>query len=315
MKNKNLYKKLSNFQSRAHRFLFGMKKNDGFIYKLVIYALLISIGFVYLYPVLYMLVTSFMSLDDLINSMVKWIPTALNFDNYTKAMKVMNFKSTFFQTLIVAGVPSILQTASTAIIGYGFARFKFPFKNLLFALMLTTFIIPPQVTVMPTYLQFKNYELLGSIKTFIYPAILGQGLKSAIFILIFYQFYRQLPNSLEEAAQLDGASHFKIFYKIALPTAVPAIVIVFLFSFVWYWNETYLSGLFFGNQMSTLPLELQKFADSYGKMFPGNSPMNKINESIKIAGTMLVIAPLLVLYFALQRWFVESIDRTGITGE
>ena len=281
----------------------------------MIYALLIGIGFVYLYPILYMLSNSFMSLSDLVNSMVKWVPTSLDLENYKKAFKVLDYKNTLFKTILVAGIPSISQTAAAAVVGYGFARFKFPGKTLLFALMLATFIVPPQVTMMPTYLLFKKYELLGSITTFIYPAILGQGLKSALFILIFYQFFMKMPIVLEEAAQLDGAGHFSIFYRIGIPNAIPAFIIVFLFSFVWYWNETYLAGMYFGNSMTTLPLELQKFGDSYSKMFPPDSPANQLNEAIKLAGTLVTIAPLLVVYFVLQRWFVEGVDRSGITGE
>ncbi|MCM3337634.1 carbohydrate ABC transporter permease [Paenibacillus sp. MER TA 81-3] len=304
-----------NTANKFRKRLFGMGENDGFVFKAVVYLLLIGIGFVYLYPMLFMLVNSFMSLDDLVNSMVKWIPSTLYFENYAKALKVLDYKTTLLQTLLVAGMPALLQTVAAAIIGYGFARFDFPLKKLLFGLMLATFVIPTQITMMPTYLLFKKYELLGSLETFIYPAILGQGLKSALFILIFYQFFKRIPAVLEEAAEIDGAGSLKIFYRIAIPMAVPSIIIVFLFSFVWYWNETYLAGLYFGNELTILPLELQRFADSYNKVYPPGSPGNQLNEAINLAGTMLTIAPLLILYFVLQRWFVEGVDRSGITGE
>ncbi|WP_274365155.1 carbohydrate ABC transporter permease [Paenibacillus thermotolerans] len=300
---------------KIRKLLFGIGENDGFIFKTVVYLLLIGIGFVYLYPVLFMLVNSFMSLDDLVNAMVKWIPTTLYLENYEKAIVVLKYGSTLMKTLAAAGIPAVLQTVACGVIGYGFARFEFPFKKTFFVLMLATFVIPPQITMMPTYLMFKNYGLLGSLETFIYPALLGQGMKSALFILIYYQFFRRLPQALVEAAELDGAGHLKIFYKIAVPTAGPAIIIVFLFSFVWYWNETYLAGLYFGNSFTMLPLELQQFVDSYEKAFPQQGQASKINEGIKLAGTMLTIAPLLVVYFVLQRWFVEGIDRSGITGE
>jgi multiple sugar transport system permease protein len=300
---------------KIRKLLFGIGENDGFVFKTVVYLLLIGIGFVYLYPMLYMLINSLMSLDDLVNSMVKWVPTSIYLKNYETAIKVLDYRSTLMKTIFVAGVPALLQTISCAIIGYGFARFEFPFKRTMFVLMLATFIIPPQITMIPTYLMFKNYHLLGSLETFIYPAMVGQGLKSALFILIFYQFFRKIPASIEEAAQLDGAGHWKIFYRLAIPMAVPAIIIVFLFSFVWYWNETYLAGLYFGNQLTILPLELQRFADSYSKMFPPGNQVNQLNEAIKMAGTLLTIIPLLVVYFVLQKWFVEGIDRSGITGE
>lgn len=301
--------------NRVRKFLFGMGENDGLLFRTVVYLLLIGIGFIYLYPLLFMLVNSFMSLDDLVNSMVKWIPTTLYTENYTKALNVLDYKNTLLQTIMVATVPAVLQTASSAVIGYGFARFDFPLKRLWFVLMLATFIIPPQVTMIPTYLTFRDYGLLGTLQTFIYPAVLGQGLKGALFIMIFYQFFKRLPVVLEEAAQIDGAGYLKMFYRIAVPTAGPAFIIVFLFSFVWYWNESYLSALYFGNSLTILPLELQRFTDSYSSLYPPGSPGNEINEAIKMSGTMLTIAPLLIVYFLLQRWFVEGVDRTGITGE
>lgn len=301
--------------SKVRRLLLGMGENDGILMKAVVYLLLIGIGFVYLYPVLFMIVNSFMSLDDLVNSMVKWIPTELYADNYRKALRVLDYWPSLRETLIAVGGPALLLTASSAVVGYGFARYDFPFKKLLFALMLATFIIPPQVTMMPTYLLYKDYGLLGTLQTFLYPAALGQGIKSSLFILIFYQFFRRLPVVLDEAAQLDGAGHFKIFYRLAIPMAGPAFIIVFLFSFVWYWNETYLAGLYFGNKMTILPLELQQFTDTYEKLYPPGSPGSQLNEAIKLAGTILTIAPLLLVYFVLQRWFVEGIDRSGITGE
>ncbi|SFT16632.1 carbohydrate ABC transporter permease [Paenibacillus sp. BC26] len=301
--------------SRIRKIVFGVGENDGLVFKAVVYLLLIGIGFIYLYPLLYMFVNSFMSLDDLVNSMVKWIPTELYTENYTKALQVLDFNKTLLQTILVASVPAVAQTIMSAVIGYGFARFDFPLKRLWFVLMIATFVIPPQVTMIPTYLMFKDYHLLGTLQTFIYPALLGQGLKGALFIMIFYQFFKKLPAVLEEAAQIDGAGYFKMFYRIAVPTAGPAFIIVFLFSFVWYWNESYLAALYFGNSLTILPLELQRFSDSYSKMFPPGTPGSQLNEAIKMAGTMLTIAPLLVVYFLLQRWFVEGVDRTGITGE
>ncbi|WP_438348049.1 carbohydrate ABC transporter permease [Paenibacillus sp. FA6] len=300
---------------KIRKLMFGMGENDGYVFKALVYLLLIAIGFVYLYPVLFMLVNSFMSLDDLLNSMIKWVPSTLYIENYTKSWRVLDYGNTLMQTILVAGLPALLQTISCGIIGYGFAKFEFPFKKLLFLLMLATFIIPSQITMMPTYLLFKKYALLGSLETFIYPALLGQGLKSALFILIFYQFFKTIPTVLEEAAEIDGAGSFKIFYRIAVPMSVPAIIIVFLFSFVWYWNETYLAGLYFGNELTILPLELQRFTDSYNKVYPPGSPGSQLNEAVRLAGTLLTIVPLLILYFVLQRWFVEGVERSGITGE
>ncbi|TDL79109.1 carbohydrate ABC transporter permease [Peribacillus frigoritolerans] len=309
--------KLENSLVKIKRIFMGMQGTDGLLFKLLTYGLLIGIGFVYLYPLLYMGSFSFKSLDDLLNPLVNWIPTEFYLGNYEKANEVLNFFSTLLETLYVTVLPALAQTAVAAVIGYGFARFEFKGKKVFFVLVLATFIIPPQVTLIPRYIFFNELNILGSLQAFLLPAAFGQGLNSAIFILIFFQFFRMVPKALEEAAQIDGAGHLRIFLTIALPMAVPAVIISFLFSFVWYWNETYLAAIYFGDQLTTLPLQLQKFVATFQKMFPAEMGLsgNQLNEGIKMAGTVLSILPLLIVYFITQRWFVEGVDRSGITGE
>lgn len=294
------------------------QNGDGLVHYIIIYFLLILIGFVFLYPMFYMITYSFMDTSDLINPMIRWIPTKFFTGNYKEAMNVLNFVPTLFKTIYVTALPALMQTISASVIGYGFARFKMPGKKIMMALVLATFIIPPQVTMIPQFLMFKNLKLIGSVLAYVLPAIFGQGIKSAIFILIFYQFFSMIPKSLEEASQLDGAGAVKIFLVIAVPMAVPAFIITFLFSFVWYWNETTLAALYFGDSIKTLLLQLQNFTVIYEKLHPvaPNTQTGKsLNEAINMAGTLLNILPLLIVYFFTQNWFVESVDRTGITGE
>ncbi len=312
-------------KDNVKHFLFGMKMTDGFVYKFVIHALLISLGYIYLYPVFYMVITSFMSMSDLVSANVRWIPSSLNWDNYRLVWEAINYPRALREALMLAFFPALAATVSSALIGYGFAKYRFPFKRTLMVLMILTFIVPPQITMIPTFRMYANYGLLGSVRAFIYPAILGQGFNGAIYILIFYSFFRMIPKSLEESAQLDGASPWQVFTKIAVPLAVPAIIIVFLFSFVWYYNETYVSGIFLGYRVSTeptgdwllmtLPLRVEQFFAQYDALFPVGSPARELIQSSRMAGNLLAILPLLVLYFFTQRFFVESIDKTGITGE
>lgn len=287
------------------------------IFKAFIILLLLIIGFAYLYPLAFMISTSFMDVDDLVNPTVQWIPSKLYLDNFKIASKVLDVKNSLLNSIIMAGVPAILQTISSALIGYGFARYEFPLKKLWFALLLFTFLLPVQVTLIPKYIMFSSYGMINTPFPSFLPALFGQGIRSAIFILIFYQFFSSYPKSIDEAAQIDGAGHFTIFMKIAIPMSIPAIVVSLLFSFVWYWNETYLSGLFFGNAIQTLPMKLQSFVDAYSRMYPVSdaSLANRLNEGIRMAATLITIIPLLILYALLQKQFVESIDRTGITGE
>lgn len=296
--------------------LLGKKFTDGIIFSVIIYGLLISMGFVFILPILNMLSASFKGIEELLDPTVGYIPRNITFENYQKALQVLNFKQVIWQSLLVTVVPSILQSLSCAIVGYGFARFDFAFKKMLFAFTLITFIIPAQITLIPQYLTFQSFDMLGNLSALAVPALLGQGLRSAIFILLFYQFFKMLPKSLEEAARLDGASDFKVFLKVAMPTVTPALIVTFIFSLVWYWNETYTTKLFLAGNLSTLPLELSTFTASFQQMFKSaGEDAQRINQGIQMAATILTILPMMCIYFVLQRWFVEGVDRSGITGE
>ncbi|MGS0973380.1 MAG: carbohydrate ABC transporter permease [Candidatus Izemoplasmataceae bacterium] len=309
-------KEYQQFGMKMKRLLIGMKFTDGLLYHILVYALLFALGYIYLYPMLYMVTGSFMTMEDIIDVAVKWIPSTLNFENYRIVIEEINYFDALLDAIYLAGVPAISATVSSALIGYGFARFDFPFKKILFVLMIMTFIVPPQITMLPMFRMYSQYDLLGSIKAFLYPAILGQGLNGAIFILIFYQFFRMIPKSLIESAELDGATPLKIFTKIIVPLAVPSIIIVFLFSFVWYYNETYLSGLYLrGSSLLTLPLRVEQYITNFTSIYPEGSRARELMQAVKLAGNVLTLLPLLVLYFFTQRYFVESIDKTGITGE
>jgi len=297
--------------------LLGTRDRYGLIFSVLVYALLIAIGFVYLYPLLFMLITSLKSPADLLNPMVQWVPSELYFGNYVKAFRVLDYSSTLLASITVSVLPSILQTIICSVIAYGLARYQFPGKNLLFLLILATFIIPPQNTVIPQLLTYRNLGLLGSIWSMLLPALFGQGFRSAIFILIFYQTFLSLPKVLEEAARLDGASELRVFLQVAIPSAMPAYIVSIIFSIVWYWNETYLTTIFLEGGIQTLPMQLSKFVQAYEKLYPPGTVniFDRLNEAVKLAGTFLNILPLLLMYFVLQKWFVESVERTGITGE
>jgi len=302
-----------NLSISLKRRLFGMKLTDGLLYRVVLYALLIIIGFVYVYPLLHMLSYSLKSLADLLDPTINVLPSSLYLENFSNALLVLNYVPLFFESLTVTLIPAILQTIVASLIGYGFARFQFPLKKLWFALLLATYLIPPQVTMIPLYVLFFNIGILETIFSIIIPATFGQGVSSAIFVLIFYQFYLMVPKALDEAAQLDGATRWGIYTKVAIPLSLPSFLTAFLFSFVWYWNETYIARLFLGSGGETLLIRLYNFVSAYNAILGGGS--NVANEAIRMAATLLIIAPLIVAYFILQRLFIEGIDRSGITGE
>ncbi|KAF2955429.1 carbohydrate ABC transporter permease [Marinitoga sp. 38H-ov] len=285
--------------------------------KILIYVILIGVGYAYLYPMLYMISTSFMSSEDLINPTIRWLPVHPSLRNFRLAFDVLEVTKTFFNSVYLSLVPAILQTLSTAIIAYGLARFEFPLKKLFFVLVLLTFLIPAQTTLVTKYMLFSRLKIAGTPLASFLPTLFGQGIKSTIFILLYYNFFSMLPRALDEAAEIDGATQTQIFWKIMLPLSIPAIVTTFIFSLVWYWNETLLSGLLVGNSLKTLPLALRDFVAKYAEMFPsqiGNST-NRLNEGIRMAATLITILPLLITYLFLQRQFIESIEKAGITGE
>lgn len=308
-------------KDKVRKFLMGSKEKEGFIKMLVIYALLICIGFIYIYPILHVISTSFMSLNDLLDSSINWIPSTLNLSNYSSAAKSMDFWKSFGQSIILAGVPTICNLLSCSLVGYGIARFEFPGKKVVLGIILLSWVLPAQITMIPTYALYSKLNMIGTIWAFILPAILAQGLNAPIFILIFWQFFRQTPKVLIEAASIDGAGYLKSFFRISVPSAAPAYITVSLFSFVWYWNESYLTKLYVHGVLQTtgwtnLIVQLSNFESDYNQYSQTSSAgVASINESLSMAGTMLSILPLLVMYIFLQRFFVESIDNVGITGE
>ena len=307
-------------KEKLHRFVFGTREKQGVGKMIVIYALLICIGFVYLYPMLYMISTSFMSRDDLLDTSVKWLPSSFYIQNYIDAGKSMDFFMSFLKGIAIAGIPTLINIVICMMVGYGFARYDFKGKKIMMGLLIFSYILPSQVTMIPTYVLYNNMHILGTILTFVIPAIFGNGLNAPIFILIFYQFFKQIPKVLTEAAAIDGAGHFKTFFRIAVPSAIPAIVTVVLFSFVWYWNESYLTelyvqGLSANTVWTNLVVQLKNFDQSFNTRATVGDTATSLNESVRMAATTISILPLLIMYLILQKQFVESIDRAGITGE
>lgn len=281
---------------------------------ILIYFLLVSFGYVFLYPLIYSIALSFMPYEDVLNPTVNLIPQHPTLDNYRQAIKGLNYFPILLETIVLTLASTIAQTISCAIIGYGFGKYDFPLKKFFLLLILVLFVIPVQVTSIPMYLMLQQLNLINSPLGLIIPALFGQGLKSTIFILIFYQVFDNMPKVLDEAAQVDGASAVRRFTSISLPLAKPAILLTFLFSFIWYWNETYLSTLYLGQKYTTLPMQLRMYVASLNNEKMAETGV-KMFQTIEMSSVVLSILPLLILYMLLQKNFTESIEKTGITGE
>ncbi|HHU23863.1 MAG: carbohydrate ABC transporter permease [Bacilli bacterium] len=299
--------------------LFGNYHRSGIVNMVFTYCLLIGISFIFLYPLLQMLVKSLMGLEDLIDSTVLWIPTKLTVTNFQKAIATLKFWPSLWDTFLVATIPSLIAVVSSAFIGYGFARHQIPGKSVWMALLLVVFLVPSVLISIPTYLTYQKLGILDSLWSLIYPALTGFGLRQVIFILLFYQFFKAIPHELTESAEIDGATSIQVYIKIAVPMSIPAFLISFLYSFVWYWNETTLTKMYLQTKYTTLPMALIDFKTLYETLYRTENlglagASDVFNQGVLFAGTLLSIFPLLIMYFICQKWFIESADRSGITG-
>lgn len=310
-------------KEKFRKIMMGSKDDMGLLKKIVVYVILTCVGFVFIYPLLRIFSQSFMSLSDLLDSSINWIPSSFRLSNYEGAMTAMNYWKSLKDSFIISGLPTLCQVVSCSVVGYGLARYNFKGKKLVMGLLIFSFVLPSSLLLTTQYQMYNSFGWTGTIWTFIFPAILANGFKSQLFILICWSFFKQIPPVLNEAAAIDGAGHFKSFFKIAIPSAAGALVVVLIFSFVWYWNEQYLSQLYLYQRdvskniytplINQLSIFQSSFDSAYGNS-TGSSSMT-INDAYRNAATILTIAPLLIIYAILQKQFVESVDRAGITGE
>ncbi len=293
--------------------------------------LLIGISFVIVVPLLNRMSSALMSIEDVYDQSVRWIPRNPTLGNFKLMWEHMNYVQAFGRSFFLAFMTSALHLVSSTMVGYGLARFKFRGNGLIFACAILTLLVPPQLIMIPMYLNFRFFDLLGALKQpinlmgtywpFILMGITANGFRCGLYIFINRQFFRGLPKELEEAAYIDGAGIFKTFWTIMIPSAIPSLVTTFLFSFVWQWND-YLYVTTFMAGHSFLPLELEAAqprihrAISAADQFAASSGFldNHFYSLINNAGMILIIAPLLIMYLFLQRYFVESVERTGIVG-
>ena len=300
--------------SRQIRHMTSKKEIKGRLFNLISYALLLIFGFVFIYPIVYMILKSFMPQGDIFNPYVHLIPSRFVLDNYKLLFDKINFFEGIGQSILLTFTSAALQVISCGLMGYGLSRFDFKLKKLYIALVIISFVIPSQVLMIPTYLGYSELGLIGSKLSFFLPAAFGQGLKSSIFILIFYNFFNTIPRVLDEAAQIDGASSLQIFLRIAIPLSIPAVILTMIFSVVWYWNESYLTTLYIG-EAKTLPIQMASVLSTMENMANKDPNAAMVNIPFKMAANFVTIVPLLIFYSILQKQFVESVDKSGITGE
>ena len=281
--------------------------------RLATYIILINVCFVFLFPVIYMFSTSLKTVADLADLTVLWIPRTFFWRNYELAISGMLYWQAARNSVIISLGSGILQTIACSFVAYGFARIPFPGRDILFLLVLFTFLVPPQTIIVPLFILYRNLGFMDTYFPFLMPALFGHGLRGALFILVFRQFFKNLPYELEDAARIDGAGPFSVYWRIMLPLAAPAIIVVFLFSLVWHWNDFFEPTIYLFDQNNfTLPLRLSILSAALLQMLAGQGAGDEFNEAVIMAASFLVIMPPLVVYLFTQRYFVESVDRTGL---
>jgi multiple sugar transport system permease protein len=273
-----------------------------------------------------------MPIEDMYDQSVRWIPRSPTLRNFRLVWVHMKYVDAFWNSLKLASFTSVLQVGACTMVGYGLARFKFPGSNAVFAMAILTLMVPPQLIMVPMYLNFRFFDLFGLLGEgslnlvgtywpFALTSLTGTGFRNGLYIFIMRQFFRGLPRELEEAAYIDGAGLFTTFFRVMLPGSIPGLVVTFLFSFVWQWNDyLYVTNFMAGKNFLPQALEgaarnVQIAIDEASALASTSGFLDDHFYSlINNAGMLLVILPLLILYILLQRYFVESIERTGIIG-
>ena len=265
------------------------------------YILLIALSILFAAPFLWMLSVSLTPADQVLSRDRPLIPPQPAWGNYAQALTVLPFDQFFKNTVIVTVLCVIGQTLSAAMVAFAFARLRFRFREPLFLLVLSTMLLPPQVTMIPTFVLWTIPGWIDSLKPLIIPAFFGGG---AFFIFLLRQFFLTIPSELEDAARIDGCGNFRIFWHVALPLSRPALATVALFSFVFHWND-FLGPLIYTQtiEKKTLAVGLSAFKTLHGTEY-----------HLLMAASVAVLAPVIVIFFLAQRYFVEGIATTGVKG-
>lgn len=290
-------------------------------WSLVRLGFLIGLAYIILYPIIFCLSISIRVPNDMLDPTVVWLPKNLTFENVRFIFEKTEFTSAFVKTASMSLLCALLQTATCAITGYGFARFKFKGRNFLFILALMTFIVPPQIISMPLYIQYADItrvtgiELINTLFPMTFAALMGQGLKSGLFIYLYRQSYKSMPKELEDAAYLDGCGPVRAFTDIMLINSAPIMLVSFLLSFVWYWNDYINVSLFF-NKAKPLSVMLNGLSQTLTTML-NDSGMSytELEKSVyTTTGCLLFLLVPIIVYVILQKKFTESLMSTSIVG-
>lgn len=298
----------------------------GFIIGLLKFLLIVGVSYVILGPVLGIISSSFFSNADNYNTMVYMIPQEPTLERYSLALQYLDYWKVMRNSLLYSLSLMLIQVLICSMVGYGFARYKFPLKSVLFGCVVVMIVIPTHTIMLPLYMTFANFDVLGIISlvkgapvnilstpipVYIMTA-LGCGLRSGLYIYIFNQFFRGLPKEIEEAAFVDGAGTWYTYFRIMLVNAMPSVITVAIFSMVWQYNDTFYGKLFLISGDLIISKKIASLAQNIATVEKIYDPA--IQQLYMDAGIVLVLLPVLIIYIALQKYFIEGVERSGIVG-
>jgi multiple sugar transport system permease protein len=272
-----------------------------FVWACVRHGLLIAASFVMLYPLLWMVASAFKP-ENVIFTDLSIIPHSLDPKNFREGWTALqtSFTQFYWNSFVIALLVVIGNLASCSLTAYAFARLEFPWKKPLFALMLATLMLPYHVTLIPQYVLFLQ---LGWIDTFL-PLVVPKYLAAdAFFIFLMVQFFRGIPRELDEAAQMDGCSPWRIYWKIIIPLSLPVMATAGIFSFLWTWNDFFGPLIYLNDSANyTVPLALRSFVDATGTSAWGQL----------FAMSVLAILPIFLVFLFFQRLIIEGVAMSGM---
>lgn len=280
----------------------GQKTRTHTLVSIVRHVILITVALAFTIPFYWMVISALKPSEMVFSDPIQWWPDPVLWANFPEAANYPGFPFLKFlwNSIFYSGSVTIGTILSCAFVAYGFARLRFPGRDLLFSLTLATLMIPAIVTLIPTFLLFKTFGMIGSYAPLIVPRFLGD----AFFIFMMRQFFKSLPEELADAARVDGASEFRIFWQIMLPLVQPALIVVGVFTFLWTWHD-FFGPLIYLSDSNQFPLSLGLFAFR---------AQRTTEWGLMMAGSVLATLPLVIIFFVAQKYFIEGIKLTGVKG-
>ena len=275
--------------------------------RLLLYAVAIAASVLFMLPFAWTVFSSLKSPSELYMFPPRWLPATPRFENFAEVFAVAPFGRWLWNSVFVAVLATFGAVFSAAITGYSFARFRYPGRDLLFILTLSTLMLPAEVTLIPLYLLFNKIKWLDTYLPLIVPSYFGGG---AFLIFMMRQFFMTIPMDLDEAARIDGAGYLRIFWQILLPLSGPVLATAAIITFINDWNAFLFPYIILNDKLKfTIGIGIKYF-----QTIASNIDSMEPRENLLMAGSLMMTAPIILLFFAAQRYFIRGIVMSGIKG-